>query len=126
MYLQVPLHACSILAFLHAHAQLIYTPNMGKTYCFQRIAERVVNMHTLGDEFLNPSKEIMYLNAVKHDNVLSMYGFCFHATGSCLIYQYMANGSLEDRLQRKVRFHKVFLTANSALMALFKTFKKYI
>ncbi|XP_025406121.1 uncharacterized protein LOC112680294 isoform X2 [Sipha flava] len=65
------------------------------------IAERVVNMHTLGDEILNPSKEIMYLNAVKHDNVLPMYGFCFHATGSCLIYQYMANGSLEDRLQLK-------------------------
>ncbi|XP_060876389.1 uncharacterized protein LOC132949489 isoform X2 [Metopolophium dirhodum] len=66
------------------------------------LAEKVVNMHTLGDGLLqNPSKEIMYLNAVKHDNVLSMYGFCFHSTGSCLIYQFMANGSLEDRLQCK-------------------------
>lgn len=59
-------------------------------------------MHTLGDELLSQSNEIMYLNAVKHDNILSMYGFCFHTSGSCLIYQYMANGSLEDRLQRKV------------------------
>lgn len=59
-------------------------------------------MHTLGDELLSQSNEIMYLNAVKHDNILSMYGFCFHSSGSCLIYQYMANGSLEDRLQRKV------------------------
>ncbi|XP_026823481.1 uncharacterized protein LOC113561334 isoform X2 [Rhopalosiphum maidis] len=66
------------------------------------VAEKVVNMHTVGNELLqNPSKEIMYLNAVKHDNVLSMYGFCFHSTGSCLIYQFMANGSLEDRLQCK-------------------------
>ncbi|XP_050059331.1 uncharacterized protein LOC114123800 isoform X3 [Aphis gossypii] len=66
------------------------------------VAEKVVNMHTLANELLqNPSKEIMYLNAVKHDNVLSMYGFCFHSTGSCLIYQFMANGSLEDRLQCK-------------------------
>lgn len=66
------------------------------------MAEKVINMHTLGDELVNPSKEIMYLNAVKHDNILSMYGFCLHPTGSCLIYQYMANGSLEDRLQKKV------------------------
>uniref|UniRef100_A0A2H8TH86 non-specific serine/threonine protein kinase n=1 Tax=Melanaphis sacchari TaxID=742174 RepID=A0A2H8TH86_9HEMI len=66
------------------------------------VAEKVINMHTLGNKLQqNPSKEIMYLNAVKHDNVLSMYGFCFHSTGSCLIYQFMANGSLEDRLQCK-------------------------
>lgn len=60
-------------------------------------------MHTIGNGILNPPKEIMYLNAIKHDNILSIYGFCFHPTGSCLIYQYMANGSLEDRLQHKVR-----------------------
>jgi len=69
-------------------------------------------MHTVGDELLNTTKEIMYLNAVKHDNILSMYGFCFHPTRSCLIYQYMANGSLEDRLQRKVRLTYVILSAS--------------
>lgn len=79
-------------------------------FIFQGVAEKVVNMHTLANELLqNPSKEIMYLNAVKHDNVLSMYGFCFHSTGSCLIYQFMANGSLEDRLQCKVYTHHLFI-----------------
>lgn len=78
---------------------------------FKGVAEKVVNMHTMVDEnqLVEQSKEIMYLNAVKHDNILSMYGFCFHATGSCLIYQYMANGSLEDRLQCKV-CHKTSIT----------------
>ncbi|XP_050533043.1 uncharacterized protein LOC126901001 isoform X2 [Daktulosphaira vitifoliae] len=65
------------------------------------VAEKVINMHTLGNKIQSSSREIMYLNAIKHDNILSMYGFTIHDSESCLIYQFMANGSLEDRLQCK-------------------------
>ncbi|VVC27834.1 Protein kinase, ATP binding site,Protein kinase domain,Serine/threonine-protein kinase, active site,Death [Cinara cedri] len=44
-------------------------------------------------------KELKYLNSCRHDNILSLYGFSIGGEKPCLVYQYMVNGSLEDRLQ---------------------------
>ncbi|XP_050520161.1 serine/threonine-protein kinase pelle-like isoform X2 [Daktulosphaira vitifoliae] len=44
-------------------------------------------------------RELKYLNSCRHDNVLSLYGFSIGGEKPCLVYQYMPNGSLEDRLQ---------------------------
>uniref|UniRef100_T1HNR1 non-specific serine/threonine protein kinase n=3 Tax=Rhodnius TaxID=13248 RepID=T1HNR1_RHOPR len=43
-------------------------------------------------------KELRYLNSCKHDNILALYGYSFGGPHDCLVYQYMPNGSLEDRL----------------------------
>ncbi|VVC27971.1 Hypothetical protein CINCED_3A001078 [Cinara cedri] len=72
-----------------------------KRFKTEGVAEKFVNMFTQDDDLLNPCKEIMYLNVIRHDNILPMYGFCFDVRESCMIYQFMVNGSLEDRLQRK-------------------------
>lgn len=42
--------------------------------------------------------ELRMLNAYRHDNVLPLYGFSVGGEDPCLIYQFMPNGSLEDRL----------------------------
>lgn len=39
-----------------------------------------------------------FLTNSRHDNVLPLYGYCFDDAGKCLVYQYMAGGSLEFRL----------------------------
>ncbi|KAJ8929909.1 hypothetical protein NQ314_017374 [Rhamnusium bicolor] len=43
--------------------------------------------------------ELHCLNAYRHDNVLPLYGYSIGGPHPCLIYQYMAGGSLEHRLR---------------------------
>ena len=38
------------------------------------------------------------LNAVRHDNILPLYGYSLGGDFPCLVYQFMPNGSLEDLL----------------------------
>lgn len=45
--------------------------------------------------------ELRHLNSCRHDNVLALYGYCIDDAGQCLVYQYMAGGSLESRLHLK-------------------------
>ncbi|KAK6642659.1 hypothetical protein RUM43_004161 [Polyplax serrata] len=42
--------------------------------------------------------ELKMLNSYRHDNILPLYGFSIDGEDPCLIYQYLPNGSLEDRL----------------------------
>lgn len=43
--------------------------------------------------------ELKYLNSVRHDNILSLYGYSKHSETPCLVYQLMQGGSLEQRLK---------------------------
>uniref|UniRef100_A0A2S2RB22 non-specific serine/threonine protein kinase n=1 Tax=Sipha flava TaxID=143950 RepID=A0A2S2RB22_9HEMI len=43
--------------------------------------------------------ELQYLSSCRHDNILPLYGFSIGGEKPCLVFQYMINGSLEDRLQ---------------------------
>uniref|UniRef100_A0A914YL67 non-specific serine/threonine protein kinase n=1 Tax=Panagrolaimus superbus TaxID=310955 RepID=A0A914YL67_9BILA len=43
-------------------------------------------------------QELRTLAKFRHDNILSLYGYSLDGPEPCLLYQYMANGSLEDRL----------------------------
>lgn len=45
--------------------------------------------------------ELNFLNQYRHDNILPLYGYSFEGTSACLVYQMMANGSLEQCLQQK-------------------------
>lgn len=47
--------------------------------------------------------EIKTLMLYRHENIVQLYGFAVDGDEICLVYQYMDNGSLEDRLQCKVR-----------------------
>lgn len=38
----------------------------------------------------------------QHENIVTLYGYAYSNTDLCLVYQYLVNGSLEDRLMRKV------------------------
>nr|UCK81525.1 interleukin-1 receptor-associated kinase 1 [Arenicola marina] len=46
-------------------------------------------------------KEFEHLLRYRHENIIPLYGFSMDEERFCLIYQYMPNGSLEDRLARK-------------------------
>ncbi|KAL1465247.1 hypothetical protein WDU94_004831 [Cyamophila willieti] len=43
-------------------------------------------------------RELKYLNSCRHKNILPLDGICFESGKYCLIYRFMENGSLEDRL----------------------------
>lgn len=43
--------------------------------------------------------ELRYLNSCRHDNILPLYGFSMDGSEPCLVYQLMAGGALEARLQ---------------------------
>lgn len=43
-------------------------------------------------------QELRTLAKFRHENILSLYGYSMDGNEPCLIYQFMLNGSLEDRL----------------------------
>lgn len=45
--------------------------------------------------------EIKVLNSTPHENILSLYAYSIDGEVPCLVYQYMPNGSLADRLRKK-------------------------
>lgn len=52
----------------------------------------------LMDQALN---ELTILNSYRIDNILPIYGISIDGPEACLVYQFMSNGSLEDRLSCK-------------------------
>ncbi|KAF4519636.1 hypothetical protein B566_EDAN004973 [Ephemera danica] len=46
-------------------------------------------------------KELKFLNSLRQDNILPLYGFSLDSEQPCLICQLMPNGSLQDRIHRK-------------------------
>ncbi|XP_032457556.1 pelle-like serine/threonine-protein kinase pik-1, partial [Nasonia vitripennis] len=46
-------------------------------------------------------REIKILNSSPHENILPLYAYSIGGEAPCLVYQYMKNGSLEDRLHLK-------------------------
>lgn len=52
-------------------------------------------------EFQQSVNEIRYLNSCRHDNILPLYGYSNNGESPCLVYQLMAGGSLEDKLNER-------------------------
>ncbi|XP_051874521.1 interleukin-1 receptor-associated kinase-like 2 isoform X2 [Pristis pectinata] len=46
-------------------------------------------------------REVETLYQYRHSNIMALEGYCAENDSYCLIYQYMSNGSLEDKLQCK-------------------------
>ena len=47
-------------------------------------------------------RQIYIFSRYQHENIVTLYGFALDGPHPCLVYQFLENGSLEDRLARKV------------------------
>lgn len=61
--------------------------------------KRFEYLDTPDDSKRNAKIEMRYLNSCRHDNILPLYGFSIDGKEHCLMFQYMAGGTLEYRLQ---------------------------
>ncbi|CAH1966088.1 unnamed protein product [Acanthoscelides obtectus] len=61
----------------------------------QRLSKPDSDMEQMRQSFT----ELHCLNSYRHDNVLPLYGYSIGGPHPCLIYQYMAGGSLDQRLR---------------------------
>ncbi|CAD6190724.1 unnamed protein product [Caenorhabditis auriculariae] len=61
--------------------------------------DKSANGNRLQKERLRQSlQELRTLARFRHDNILPIYAYSLEGAEPCLVYQFMANGSLEDRL----------------------------
>ncbi|KAL4195284.1 hypothetical protein AMTRI_Chr05g72560 [Amborella trichopoda] len=108
-----------------SEVHLIGEGGYGKVYkCFldhTLVAIKVLHQDALEkkEEFL---REVEVLSQIHHPHILLLLGAC--PESGCLVYEYMANGSLEDRLFRRgntsplpwyVRFRIIFEVASGLL-----------
>lgn len=64
----------------------------------KRIEQRTESDESYQAQIEQSMRELKVLNACRHDNILPIYGFSIGGDEPCLVYQYMPNGSVEDRL----------------------------
>lgn len=56
---------------------------------------------TSRDYLMQSLNELRHLNHCRHDNILPIYGYAIKDETCLVVYQYLAGGSLEERLSRK-------------------------
>lgn len=74
---------------------------------YTEVAIKRIEYHGAADDTKKNAKvqmkqslnELRYLNSCRHDNILPLYGFSIDGKEPCLVYQFMAGGSLESRLK---------------------------
>ncbi|XP_039275902.1 interleukin-1 receptor-associated kinase 4 [Nilaparvata lugens] len=67
--------------------------------------KRLHSEGTPGDPFLQFQTEIEQLSQLSHQNLLPLVGYSIHGPELCLVYSYMENGSLMDRLASQEALH---------------------
>lgn len=75
---------------------------------FTKVAVKRIETRKIGDteeglriQMEQSMRELYCLNAYKHDNILSLYGYSIGREHPCLVYQFMAGGNLEQRLRTR-------------------------
>lgn len=63
-----------------------------------------------GDPAAQFRSEVETLSQLSHTNLLPLLGFSVDGPSLCLVYQFMQNGSLQDRLATQVSLHFVIMT----------------
>jgi len=64
-----------------------------------RVAERAAaSSAAAGDAWRQSLAELKALALCRHDNILPLYGYCLRPRRCCVVYQFMAGGSLDERL----------------------------
>ncbi|GAB2291999.1 hypothetical protein Dimus_026247 [Dionaea muscipula] len=62
--------------------------------------KKLRSVHTAGMEFTKTFRsEIEALTKIRHRNIVKLYGFCWHAQQSLLVYEYLDRGSLKKLLE---------------------------
>uniref|UniRef100_H2Y7W7 Protein kinase domain-containing protein n=1 Tax=Ciona savignyi TaxID=51511 RepID=H2Y7W7_CIOSA len=56
----------------------------------------IIETHRKHDDLRN---ELNYLAEYRHPNIITLYGWSLNGPDPCLVYEFMSNGSLQDRLQ---------------------------
>lgn len=69
-------------------------------FVLKKVNEPESNIHEV--QIQQSLRELKYLNNYRHDNILPLYGYSLTHEKPCLVYQFMKNGSLEDRIQCRV------------------------
>ncbi len=62
--------------------------------------------------------ELNVLNRYRIDNILPIYGVSLDGPEPCLVYQYMPNGSLEDRFVFEIKVSKLKLKCDKNIYIL--------
>lgn len=65
---------------------------------FKIAVKRLKNVDDVDKQF---ATELNSLVKYRHKNIVRLFGFSVDGPGKCLVYEYLSNGSLEDRLMRK-------------------------
>ena len=61
------------------------------------------------DLWINQLTQLRLLSAVRHENLVPLIGYCCEKDQQILVYPFMSNGSLQDRLYG-IMFHKTLFT----------------
>ena len=103
--LKIPIQEILLATNKFAEANIIARSGFGKVYKGQSARLGIVavkkldRMHGQGDrEFM---MEISLLSICRHDNVVSLVGFCDESGEKILVYKYEENGSLDKLLNNK-------------------------
>ncbi|BES88874.1 STYKc [Nesidiocoris tenuis] len=73
-------------------------PQHGSVAVKKLLSEGAAIEGLTGDQFSN---ELLLVAGLKHPNILSLTGYSCDGPDLCLVYPFMANGSLQDRLECK-------------------------
>lgn len=67
------------------------------------------SLNIASNKLSSSMREVVYLTLHRHVNILDLFGCSFSENFTCLVYEFMANGSLEDCLHRKVNYKILFI-----------------
>lgn len=64
---------------------------------FSQLSKKALLIFALSTSRSQAKTELRALSRCRIDNILPLYGISLDGPKPCLLYQYMPNGSLEDR-----------------------------
>ncbi|GKF11416.1 MDIS1-interacting receptor like kinase 2-like protein, partial [Tanacetum coccineum] len=66
------------------------------------VAVKKLHSSSENDDHIGFLNEVRALTNIRHKNIVKLYGYCFHARHSFLIYEYLEKGSLKSLLSSDI------------------------
>ncbi|GKC03689.1 probable leucine-rich repeat receptor-like protein kinase, partial [Tanacetum coccineum] len=66
------------------------------------VAVKKLHSSSENDDHIGFQNEVRALTNIRHKNIVKLYGYCFHARHSFLIYEYLEKGSLKSLLSSDI------------------------
>ncbi|KAL8587158.1 hypothetical protein ACOMHN_026125 [Nucella lapillus] len=79
----------------------VYFGVLRQNKCAVKKLSDAENQESVVERSTQIKRELTSLLKFRHENIVMLYGYAVDGESLCLIYQYMPNGSLEDRLMCK-------------------------